>query len=187
MIDLKPTHQKFIRSLENTQQAVCAVAVFLSKLGLTVQVPGLHIAPTPEERHQFRDLGDLFVLKRVEVKQLTYDFSGREDFPFPDFLICSQDSFDSAKEKPLGFVTLNRIGTHAAMVNCDTRHLWRTRLVKNRTRGTEANQYACDLDIPLWVNLEEIVNIMNGEGNVRESTGEEGTPLGNNGGGIQDG
>ena len=160
MIDLKQTHQGFLAALEKSQQAVCAVAVYLTRLGQTVQMNGLHKAPTPQQRDVFRDLGDLHILKRLEVKQRTIDWTCREDYPFPDILVTGKSSFDQG-ERPLGFIILNRAGTHAAMINSDTRHRWEVRSVLHN-RGTEAETYVAPLDVPCWICLADILNEMKG-------------------------
>ena len=161
LIDLKQTHQGFLAALEKSQQSVCAVAVYLTRLGQTIQMNGLQKAPTPQQRDAFRDLGDLHILKRLEVKQRTIDWTCRYDYPFSDFLVTGKSSFDQG-EKPLGFIILNRAGTHAAMINCDTRHQWSVRSVRH-PRDTEAETYVCDLNIPRWVSLVEILTEMNGD------------------------
>ena len=48
------------------------------------------------------------------------------------------------------------------MINCDTRHQWSVRSVRH-PRGTEAETYVCDLNIPRWVSLVEILTEMNGD------------------------
>jgi len=160
LIDLKQTHQGFLAALEKSQQAVCAVAVYLTRLGQTIQMNGMHKAPTPQQRDVFRDLGDLHILKRLEVKQRTIDWTCREDYPFPDILVTGKSSFDQG-ERPLGFIILNRTGTHAAMINSDTRHRWEVRRV-HHNRGTEAETYVAPLDVPRWICLADILNEMKG-------------------------
>jgi hypothetical protein len=165
LIDLKQTHQGFLAALDKSQQSVCAVAMYLTRLGQTVQINGLHKAPTAEQRDTFRDLGDLHILKRVEVKQRTIDWTCREDYPFPDMLVTGKSSFDHAVRyggKPTGFIILNRAGTHAAMISSRTQGRWEVRRVPH-PRGTEAETYVAPLDVPRWVSLVEILTEINGE------------------------
>lgn len=154
----KQTHRHFLRQLHQSQSAVCAVAMYLTRLGMNIQVNGLHYAPTHNEREQYADLGDLCVLKRIEVKQQTNDWTGIQDYPFKDALVCTKSSWDNAREKPLGYIILNRLGTHAMMINQDTQMYWSERQITDSRRGTKAVTYACPLEIVKFVNLEEILS-----------------------------
>ena len=109
-------HQRFLQHLRESEPARWAVAQWLSKRGYSVQLPPMKEAETRDKWKECVDDGDLFVTMRVEAKQLSYDFTCREDWPFKEFMLVSKKAFDRAKPKPHGFVILNRAGTHAAFV-----------------------------------------------------------------------
>lgn len=154
----KQTHRHFLGQLHQSQSAVCAVAMYLTRLGMNVQINGLHYAPKYDERKQYSDLGDLCVLKRIEVKQYTSDWTSMDDYPFQDALVCSKSSWDNAKEKPLGYIILNRLGTHAMMINHDSKMYWYEKEITDSRRNTTAPTYACPLEFIKFVNLEEILS-----------------------------
>lgn len=124
-------HQRFLEHLRLSEPARWAVAQWLLKRGYPVLLDPISFAPTRDEWETHADSGDLHVAVRVEVKQLSRDFTSRQDWPFGEkFIVCGRRAHDRAKPKPYGYVILNRAGTHAAFVLSATASTWR---VESRT------------------------------------------------------
>ena len=124
-------HECFLDHLKESEPARWRIARWLVGLGYNVAVKPMRAAPTVEEWRKFADNGDLDVIMRVEVKQLTCDFTSREDWPFGDkFIVCSRRSFDEAQPRPYCYIILNNAGTHAAFVLGDSYKTWK---VETRT------------------------------------------------------
>jgi len=119
-------HKRFLKHLKESEPTRWMVARWLTSRGYSVQLQGMKEAPTAERWKEFADEGDLYVTMRVETKQLTCDFTCREDWPFrKDFIVCARHSFDLAQPKPYAYVILNRAGTHAAFVLTSGWKQWR--------------------------------------------------------------
>lgn len=109
-------HEKFLKFLDESRPAVMFVAQWFNKLGYTIGLPPTTKAKTYEEWEEHADSGDLIINMRLEVKQLSADFTGREDWPFKDFIVCAKHSFDRADPKPYMYVIVNKAMTHAGIV-----------------------------------------------------------------------
>jgi len=67
----------------------------------------------------------LFVHQRVEVKQLSANFTGAKDWPFGcKFIVCAKHAFDRARPKPYALVILSASGEHAAVVFASDARSW---------------------------------------------------------------
>ncbi len=159
------THKAFLSGLDGSQDAVLFVARYLTRRGLTVQLPPFDDhAATPEERAAYRDGGDLFVLgdvgdpyalRRFEVKELTTDFTDAASYRFENVLVCQTAKFDLADPKPEGIFLLNPAWTHAAYVSAKYRGDWWIETKKPKNHPGEQKFYFCRKDqvtfIPLGV------------------------------------
>jgi hypothetical protein len=116
----------FLKRLEKSKGGVWRVARWLSDQGLGVKINALGKSPKVSDRYAYADAGDLEISQRVEVKQLTIDFTCRGDWQFPILLVCSKSSWDAASPKPFAYVHLNAQGTHASIVKGDTFERWGT-------------------------------------------------------------
>lgn len=125
-------HQAFLRDLERSQDAVWHVSRWLSRRGLCVRVPPTSFAPRAEDWRDYSDSGDLFIEQRVEVKHLSAQFTGRHDWPFPDFIVCGKGAHDRAEPKPYCYIVLSKDKQTAGIVMGDTDHEWSVSMRKNR-------------------------------------------------------
>jgi hypothetical protein len=146
----------FRKALKGSMAGVNRVAEWLSQMGMSVVVCGQSIAPNLSEE-RWSDSGDLFLLKRLEVKHLTTDFTGYEDWPHkPHFIVTSKGNFDKIPkaEKPEAYIVLNKDMTHAGVVNVkDTREDW---YVQERMDAIFKNKkpfYFCPLKAVKWHTL----------------------------------
>ena len=99
---------KFVSHLKASEDARWVVARWLSGRGHTVTLKPLKIRPTSADHADFADDGDIHTeLGRFEVKRLGVDFTGAEDWPFKDYIVCGKNAWDRAEPKPYVFVTLS--------------------------------------------------------------------------------
>jgi hypothetical protein len=160
MSDFEQTHEKFLKRLSASQSAVWRVAMWLSQHGHNVQINALHSAPTRSDAPDFADLGDIEIMSRIEVKGLSAEFTCREDWPFPDFLVCNKAAFDKAHRKPAMFYYVNKDGTHIACLDArKTRAKWKTTMRRDKTYDDvggkpEEEFYVCSPDLPTYRSLD---------------------------------
>jgi hypothetical protein len=118
-------HQKFLSHLESSSQAVWSVAEMLNHRGYNVTIPTATRAEAHGDWKMHADSGDLFINQRVEVKQLTVEFTSADDWPFGrKFIVCAKHAFDRATPKPYSFVILSSSGRHAAVVFATDSRTW---------------------------------------------------------------
>ena len=68
-------HTKFLSHLRHSQEAVQVVARWLSDQGRDVIIKGITYAQSHYDWQDHTDKGDLFVMKRIEVKRLSASFT----------------------------------------------------------------------------------------------------------------
>jgi hypothetical protein len=151
-------HKKFLSHLDESQSAVSVVAQWLSKHGKTVQIAGISKATNHADWKSNADNGDIFILRRIEVKRLSVHFTCRNDWPYKEnFIVCARHAWDRAIDKPLKYVILNSSATHAAIVSGDTCAQWRTDTrTDSRYEGNAANQefYFCPIGLVTFLELK---------------------------------
>ena len=143
---LEQVDPNFPEDLEESKAAVWRAARWLSDRGNHVTVRHTRLREKIEERGEFRALGDLDILQRVEVKGRGLDFTSLEDFPFPTIIVCTVHSWDRAEPKPHAYLMVNREMTHLGVVLGSTSKHWKQRTVFDRRRGREIANYECPIE-----------------------------------------
>lgn len=148
-------HKKFLQGLESSKASVWLVARWLSDHGYAVRIPPTSKAPEQKDWQAHADDGDLEIAQRIEVKALTCDFTSRDDWPFPDFIVCAKHAYDNAKPKPYRICYLNKAMTHLAVLDCRKTHMeWVVKTVRDsRFDDREQETYVCDKGLPQFVKL----------------------------------
>jgi hypothetical protein len=136
-MEASTNHEKFQERLRASEKARWLFANWLACLGYTVNLAPLSEAPSADRWKEFADTGDLFVAMRVEVKHRNYEFMRREDWPYPDFIVCGRNAFDRANPKPYVIAHLNKARTHAAFVRGSDSHLWKSGRNPDRHYGDD--------------------------------------------------
>ncbi|MFW5970495.1 MAG: hypothetical protein ACOCQT_00200 [Desulfovermiculus sp.] len=133
------------------------MARWLHGLGYNVAVNATGRAPRHEDWQDYADSGDLEINQRMEVKRLSVDFTGRQDWPFGSkFLVCARHSFDRAMPKPHAYIILNRTGTHAAIVKKETYPQWYVeKRTDSRYQGVEQEFYLAPLECVQFHQLKQ--------------------------------
>lgn len=150
------THEQFLADLRNSSLGVFVVADYLLDRGFSCRLPARSYAPTHADWKEHADGGDLFIDQRIEVKHLSADFTGAHDWPFKDFMVCNQHSFDNAKPKPWAYFILNKNADTVAIVLVGkTKKSW---TVCERTDGRNNHKqhfYLCPLDLVVFRNIKK--------------------------------
>jgi len=154
-------HKRFLQHLEKSASAVWFVAMWFWGKGYTVTMPFITMASGHEQWRDHADNGDLEVLignerKRVEVKHLGVCFTGREDWPFPDFIVCAKHSFDNAQPKPDYYIVLSNDKEAMGIVDTSYASEWTTsRRTDSRYKGIDQDFYVCRPDRVIWRKANE--------------------------------
>jgi hypothetical protein len=107
------------------------------------------------------DNGDLFIRekadegwKRVEVKHIRRDWTGRSDWPFKKVIVCAKHSFDGAIQKPHQYLIFNHRMTHAIRVMGDAKDTWWSEEIVDSKRGGVGQQCYCT-----WATAVEFLSV----------------------------
>ncbi len=140
-------HELFKAHLKASREAVWIIAKWLNSRGNNVKVNTSSVAPTHADWKQYVDNGDLEVSLRVEVKQLSYQFTCRDDWPFGEnFIVCAQQMFDNACPKPFAFFYVNPKATHVAQVLSSSSKTWTVGTFSDRRyKDHSQTSYYCPL------------------------------------------
>ena len=142
--------------LEASDEAVVEAAKCLCAQGYTISRPPTSVAPSRAECLQHVDNGDLFVHMRLEVKHLSANFTGLHDWPFPDFIVCSKNSYDRANPKPYAYWIWNKARTHVAIVGRDSFKRWEPKEKTDRRYNNMTQDfYHCPLEDVYWMKVED--------------------------------
>jgi len=119
------THARFQELLAESDECVWTVMRWASRNGFTVRKQPMAIAPTVDDRFDYKDDADLELCMPVEVKHLTCDFTGPDDWPFRNFIVDSVSNFETKVRRPWRYICVNRAMTHLAIVDVRaTRRAW---------------------------------------------------------------
>lgn len=152
-------HAQFKKDLLANDEARAIMAAWLTQRGWAVEpLKPLTVAATAADWANHSDSGDVWAAKggsgrtRFEVKQRSINFTGRDDFPFPDCVICRCSGFERAIVKPAFIVLFNSSRSWAAVIDASKWKEWR-REKKKDTRHNDLTQefFVTDLDkISFW-------------------------------------
>ena len=135
MLTAEEKHAKFLLTLDESDRAVFIVTRYLRLRGFSTLLPPITRAKSHAEWRDYTDDGDFFlsgvfegeeiVDKRCEVKHLSTTFNGTgKNWPWPNFMVCSQHSYDNAKNKPWVYFIVSKDYAAMGRVFSDTRDKW---------------------------------------------------------------
>ena len=152
-------HTRFLKHLDDSIDAMWICARYLYNQGYPVKINPMKKSETHSEWRTHIDKGDLEIIvrdapARIEVKGLSTSFTKKEDWKFPDFIICAAHSWDIADPKPLAYMLLNRERTHVAIVYGKDRPTW-VKAKKQDARYIDYAQefYFSPLEKVVWKSL----------------------------------
>lgn len=145
-MSLDDTDPLFPEDLAASNEHVWKVARWFQSVGIAAAVQPIRLRPTPEERGEYGDNGDLLIVQRVEVKQRRFDWSGRGDFPYPTIIVDVCHSWDRAFPKPYAYVITNESVTQAIIVLGSTAGAWKRESRFDGRIGRMRDFYECPLE-----------------------------------------
>jgi hypothetical protein len=139
---------KFHERLDQSERARWVAAMLLWRKGNAIT-----LLPTQHER---ADAGDVLVSKGgtrgvVEVKHLTYDWTGPDDWPFRSktgakhVIVDRVDVYSKRRSVPLAYYIFNRALTHVAVVKAATKTAWYTDTIHFKGYARDLEVYLCPL------------------------------------------
>ena len=129
-------------------------ADWLTRRGHAVTLPAVRVTPDPSKQEEYADEGDLYIQQRIEVKHLSAQFTGRQDWPFKDFIVCAKHSFDNAFPKPHAYIILSKDLCHVAVVMAANHKSWTvSERTDKRYDNIKQDFYFSPLDQVLWGHL----------------------------------
>lgn len=145
------TDDQFKNDLIRSDQIVEHTASFLRSKGKTVVIPPLLIRPNVDDRHNYRDGGDLFVMQLIEVKHRPdLNFKTREDFPYQTVIVDDKGAFDSKPQKPYAYIIWNSDETHCFYIGVtSTRKEWTAVTKYDKKAKHERDFYECPIELVL--------------------------------------
>jgi hypothetical protein len=155
MSELNNNHQKFLEHLDNSSDAVFICAKYFYKKGIPVEIQPMTKADKHEDWKDHKDNGDLFIRQRIEVKNVSVDFTCAADWKYKDqFIVCAKHSWDKAHPKPYAYMIVNKSKSHMAIVYGKTKKYWDINY-RTDSRYTGVNQefYFCPIDKVIWKEL----------------------------------
>lgn len=121
---MSENHQKFLKHLDRSCEAVEFARRFLVKRGFDVLQKAVRTAPDASQWEDYADDGDLYIQQRVEVKRLGVDFTPSQ-WPFGSkFIVCAKHAFDRAKPKPFAFLIFSNDLNCVACLRSATSNQW---------------------------------------------------------------
>lgn len=154
------TYEEFAQRLRASIPGVLALTGWLYRNGWAVSLPALVLRPKDAPYQDYQDRGDLFATKgdkslRLEVKySQRANFTGADDYPFPDFFIADADAVERAKGEVAAYFWVSNDTGHAAFVRQETNQHWQrvVRFMKNTNR--EQAIYVCPLEHVEFVKIK---------------------------------
>lgn len=128
-------HKGFIDRWERSQIAVWHVAQWLHENGKVIILPTSTVAPTFNQRHKYKDDGDLAIKAGIEVKWKKREFHDAKSYGYDGVLVCTKKSYDRFNPKPLYFYICNGSLTYAAQIDTRFSHLWFTKEMPDHDRN----------------------------------------------------
>jgi len=155
-------HQQFLSDLDDSVDAVAALAAYFVRRGHGIYVPGLRKAPEHSQHREYSDSGgDLYVNNlngvqrtKIDVKCLGVNFTGEDDWPYwPNFIVNSRYSYDMASPKPHYYYILSNNKTHAGIVSVKTTPSWRIEDRRDYRDGRMREFYLCPMECVEFVKI----------------------------------
>lgn len=124
------TKNAFIRRLDASRKSTFLVAAFLHKAGFNVHIPAFDYNEANEPWEDHVDDGDIYIWKergeqlRIDVKHVSVDFTGKDDFPFPYMFVADIRAIERANPFPLAYIVANKQCSHIGIVWGKTKKFW---------------------------------------------------------------
>jgi hypothetical protein len=152
-------HKKFLNHLHTSDDTVWFVARWLWEHGQTIYMEPRIEAPSHSVWKNYIDSGDMYIKyndtwKRIEAKGVSVCFTGINDWPFPDFIVCAKHSFDNANPIPACYIIVSKDKKALAIVNALQHNKWSICKRKDsRYKDVIQEFYLCPLELIKWKKI----------------------------------
>jgi hypothetical protein len=148
-------HSRFVDHLNQSRHGVWLVADWLNRRGMDVTVTANSVSKGYEDRMDHVDSGDLYINQRVEVKSLSAEFTGKDNWPFgKELIVCAKHSYDNATPKPYMYMLLSKDKTHAIIIMGRNHKKWTVKKYKDkRYENMEQDFYISSVDDVDFIKL----------------------------------
>lgn len=151
------SREKFLNDLGASRSAVNEFAALHKSRGVSVWMPPQSTTPNEAERWNHCDSGDLMVQMRVEHKVRTFQFTGREDFPFKTVIVDECYKVDEKQSDPvLAYIISNSDGSRVAVVYGWTRPHWSVDRRFDPKQNRECDFYTVPLERVRFCSPDEV-------------------------------
>lgn len=156
-------YSNFPSRWERSQKGVRTVADWLCDEGYNVSIGYQELAENLEEAEDFVDDGDILILTdskdfRVEVKWLEATaFTGLEDYPWFEFMICETRSFNKCNPKPDYYIILEKFERAISIIDVKATKkywYWKRKVDGSRIEDGKRPYYYCALKYVKWYRLK---------------------------------
>lgn len=145
-------HAEFLKGLRVSDKGSLIVSLLLQHFGMKAWVNPRSDAPHHKDWREHSDDGDVTAEVIVDVKALSYHFTCREDWPFPDYIIDGKYRFDEKSPKPVLYIHLSDDYWHFGLLCVQaTRRHWK--ISTKPAKGKPAVNYAVDPDLVTFYKM----------------------------------
>lgn len=107
----------------------------------------------------FQDDGDLLIKGlRTDVKGLSCHFTGRADWPFPNFIVMERAPWERANPKPAWVISMSADFNHIGRVGSESSARWRVHKKRDRVYGEDRVFMFAPLDCVSWYRIPDEIN-----------------------------
>lgn len=155
MSEKERDHSRFVDHLNQSRHGVWLVADWLNRKGMDVTITANSVSKGYEDRMDHVDSGDLYINQRVEVKSLSAEFTGKDNWPFgKELIVCAKHSYDNATPKPYMYMLLSKDKTHAIIIMGRNHKKWTVKKYKDkRYENMEQDFYISSVDDVDFIKL----------------------------------
>jgi hypothetical protein len=138
-------YEQFVVDLNKSQAPVMAVAAYLQRKEMQVVLPPHRVVPKGVDNTAYKDNGDLFVMRAMQVKGSSREFDSVGQFPFRNPIVDEAYKIDEQiKSPPMGYWILNKSLTGALYIPWETKPKWgRFTSVDKKQGGRVCEFYTC--------------------------------------------
>ncbi len=124
-------YDAFVERLENSREAVFAVAMWLHRKGRTVTIPRTRVAPRYAKSEGYVDDGDIIAedengnVSVIEVKgSQRFNFTDAESWPYPVVVISNASTVDRNRGKIAAYIVVSSDRKNMAIINTKDIDTW---------------------------------------------------------------
>lgn len=100
--------KSFSKALSGSRSAVLKAQDYIQGLKIPTFLNPTIMVPPGGDPNNYKDGGDLYMCMRTEVKHPNVQWTNKDNYPFPDIIICACDSFDDQAIPPKYYLLFNQ-------------------------------------------------------------------------------